>query len=236
MVGAVATLILVRHGRSTANTDGVLAGRTPGTHLDDDGREQAAKVAERLAGLPLARIVSSPLERCRQTAAAIAKAQRPASRVRTDRRLLECDYGDWTGRRLKELTRTKLWRTVQDHPSGAVFPGGESMRAMQARAVDAARDIDAEVTAEHGAHALWVAVSHGDLIKSVVADALGMPLDTFQRIVAEPASVSVISYTERRPFVLHVNDHGSDLSRLVPRRGRRGTRRRSGDAAVGGGA
>jgi probable phosphomutase (TIGR03848 family) len=236
----VALAILVRHGRTAANTDGVLAGRTPGVHLDDTGRTQAAALGERLAGLPLARIVSSPLERTMETAQEIARAQSrsPKPRIRRDKGLIECGYGEWTGRKLKDLAKQKLWTTVQHHPSAVMFPGGESMVEMQTRAIASVRRWDAEVQQEVGSGGVWVAVSHGDVIKAVVADALGLHLDQFQRIVIGPASVCVIEYTERRPFVLHVNDTGSDLSAL--RNGTRpakgGRRRGSSDATVGGGA
>ena len=209
------TVILVRHGRSSANGNGVLAGRTPGVRLDEKGHEQAAAVAGRLAKLPLTAVVSSPLERCRQTAAAIVKPH-SGLKVASDKRLTECGYGDWTGKALKDLAKEPLWRVVQQHPSGVTFPGGESMRAMQQRGVDAVRDHDARIGAEHGPGALWVAVSHGDVIKAIVADALGMHLDAFQRIVVDTASTTVISYTPGRPFVVQVNDTGSDLSSLVP--------------------
>lgn len=230
----MATLILVRHGRTTANESGVLAGRSPGVALDGTGEQQAAVVAERLAALPLSRVVSSPLERCRQTAAALARAQQTRPRVRVDKRLTECGYGAWTGRPLKELAKEPLWRTVQAHPSGVTFPDGESMRDMQTRAVDAVRRIDAEVEDVGGPDALWAAVSHGDVIKSVLADALGLHLDQFQRLVVDPGSVSVIRYTPARPFVIHLNDHANDLTGLRPPKRRR--KRARSDAAVGGGA
>jgi probable phosphomutase (TIGR03848 family) len=236
----VALAILVRHGRTAANADGVLAGRTPGVHLDEAGRSQAAALGRRLAALPLARIVSSPLERTLETAQEIARAQSrsPSPRVRRDKGLIECGYGEWTGRKLKDLTKQKLWTTVQQHPSAVMFPGGESMVEMQTRAIAAVRRWDAEVQQEVGPAGVWVAVSHGDVIKAVVADALGLHLDQFQRIVISPASVCVIEYTEHRPFVLHVNDTGSDLSAL--RNGTRPTksrrRRGSSDATIGGGA
>jgi probable phosphomutase (TIGR03848 family) len=236
----VATVILVRHGRTTANADGVLAGRTPGVALDEHGRTQAKQVAERLAALPYSQIVSSPLQRCLETAEVIAAA-RPGAAVFQEERLTECGYGDWTGRSLKELTRQRLWRVVQAHPSAAVFPGpgGEAMRDIQARAVAAVRDWNARVVAEHGESALWVACTHGDVIKAIVADALGLHLDLFQRLAVDPAGVSLITYTELRPFLLRLNDTGS-LEALAPRRRLRGRRRpersRSSDAAVGGGA
>ena len=153
----------------------------------------------------------------------------------SDRGLTECDYGEWQGRPLKELAKEKLWKVVQGQPSAVTFPGGESMAAMQARVVDAVRRHDAAVEAEHGPHAVWVAVSHGDLIKAVLADALGMHLDLFQRIQVDPASISVVRYTEARPYVLATNSHEGDLGWLAPPPAKRRTRR-STDAAVGGGA
>jgi probable phosphomutase (TIGR03848 family) len=228
----VATLILLRHGRTTANAGGVLAGWTPGVHLDDAGQAQAAAVAERLAQVPLAAVVSSPLERCVQTAEAVAAGRELA--VQTDDRFGEARYGDWTGRPLKELVKDPLWRVVQQHPSAAVFPGpeGEGLAQTQARAVAAAREWNAKL----GPQAVWLACSHGDVIKAIVADALGLHLDQFQRIVVDPASISVISYTETRPFVLRVNDAGGDVAGLIPPKKRRRRRAPSSDAVVGGGA
>jgi probable phosphomutase (TIGR03848 family) len=232
----MATVILARHGRTSANSGGLLAGRSKGVHLDDLGGEQAREAAARLAVLPLAAVVTSPLERCRETAREVGRAQQSPPRVATERGLLECDYGDWTGRELKHLAKEKLWATVQAHPSAAVFPNGESMAQMSARAVAAVRRWDAEIEAEHGPDAIWVAVSHGDVIKAVLADALGMHLDAFQRLVVDPASLSVVRYTPHRPFVVTSNSTSGDLAHLLPppRRGRR--RRATSDAAVGGGA
>ena len=233
------TVILVRHGRSTANTAGVLAGRTPGVHLDDAGVQQAVAVGERLAGVRLAAAVTSPLERCRETCREVTARQTSPLRATTDKQLSECDYGEWQGRALKDLAKEKLWKTVQGQPSAAAFPGGESMRAMQDRAVAAIRRHDARVAAEHGDDAVWLAVSHGDVIKSILADALGTHLDLFQRIHVDPASVSVVRYTESRPFVLGTNTHGGDLSWLTPAKAAKKTARRratASDAMVGGGA
>ena len=237
-------MLLVRHGRTAANASGILAGRTPGVDLDETGRAQVAALGERLAPLPVVALVTSPLERCQQTAAAVLAAggteavPRPAAVVEAD--LSECDYGDWTGRPLKELTAEPLWPVVQSHPSAAAFPGGESMRAMQARALDVVRRVDAAVAAEHGPDALWVAVSHGDVIKAVLADALGMHLDAFQRIVVDPASVSVVRYSPLRPFAVRVNDTGGDVRSLVPAPPAPAedgaAAASSSDAAVGGGA
>lgn len=228
----MATVLLVRHGRSTANTSGVLAGRTAGVRLDETGVGQARRAAARLQGLRVAEVVSSPLTRCRETARALAAALDPAPPIRADRRLTECDYGEWEGRRLKELTREKLWRTVQAQPSAATFPGGESMTAMQSRAVEAVRRHDARIEAEHGPGAVWAAVSHGDVIKAVLADALGMHLDLFQRLHVDPASVSIVRYGASHPFVLGINTHEGPLAWLAAPQRRRPQR----GAPVGGGS
>jgi probable phosphomutase (TIGR03848 family) len=230
----VTTVLFLRHGRTSANATGVLAGWTPGVALDDVGRAQSQAVAERLAGVPLAAVVTSPLERCVETAQAVL-AGRDGLRPRIDERLGEARYGDWTGRRLTELAKDPLWKVVQQHPSAARFPGdgGESLAYTQARAVAAVRDINASVEPD----ALWLACSHGDVIKAILADALGMHLDQFQRIVVDPCSISVVQYTATRPFVLRMNDIGGDLSGLLPPK-RRGRRRKAAgsDAVVGGGS
>jgi probable phosphomutase (TIGR03848 family) len=218
----VTTVVLLRHGL-TALTGPVLAGWTPGLHLDDRGWAQAEAVADRLRDTRFDAVVSSPLERCVETAFTATGTE-----VVVDERLGECRYGDWTGKPLKELAKTPLWKVVQQHPSAAVFPDGEALRDVQNRAVAAVRDWNARL----GPDATWLACSHGDVIKSVVADALGMHLDQFQRLVVDPCSLTVITYGETRPFVLRLNDTGS--SALPIRSRRRG--RRSSDAAVGGGA
>ncbi|MGW7416348.1 histidine phosphatase family protein [Streptomyces sp. NPDC054863] len=228
----MATLILVRHGRSTANTAGLLAGRTPGVTLDERGAEQAAALPGRLAGLPLEAVVSSPLQRCRETLQPLLDA-RPGLPLHTEERINECDYGEWSGRKLGELTDHPLMEVVQRHASAAAFPGGESLRAMQARAVDAVHDWNAKIDAEHGGDALYVMCSHGDIIKSLVADALGMHLDLFQRIHVDPCSLTVIRYTRLRPFLVRLGDTG-DLSGLAPQTLPDG--KGDGQAAVGGGA
>ena len=236
----MATVILARHGRTTANATGVLAGRSKGVHLDDHGLTQAQQAAERLSGLPLAAVYASPLERCRETAREILRRQPSQSsgpvRVVTERGLLECDYGDWTGLELKALAKESMWKTVQAHPSAAVFPHGESMAEMSARAVAACRRRDAEVEQAHGPDAVWLAVSHGDVIKAILADALGNHLDSFQRITVDPASLSVVRYTPMRPFVVSMNTTAGDLSHLKPAARSRKRGRVSSDAAVGGGA
>lgn len=207
------TMLLLRHGRTTANASGVLAGRTPGIGLDDYGAGQAAALPGRFAGIPLAAAVHSPLQRCAETLAPL-RAVRPGLPVHADERIVECDYGEWTNRPLSELAGEPLMATVKRHPSAAEFPGGESLRAVQSRLVDAARDWDARIAAEYGADALWVMCTHGDNIKALVADALGLHLDLFQRIVPHPASVTAIRYGEP-PLLLRFGDTG-DLSEFVP--------------------
>jgi probable phosphomutase (TIGR03848 family) len=226
------TVILLRHGRTTANTAGVLAGWTPGVQLDETGQGQVQAVAQRLAAVPLAAVVSSPLERCQQTAGAVVAGRE--LEVQSDDRLGEARYGDWTGRPIKELVKDPLWKVVQQHPSAAVFPGpeGEGLAQTQARAVAAVREWNSKL----GPDAVWLACSHGDVIKAVLADAFGMHLDSFQRIVVDPASISVISYTDTRPFVVRVNDTGGDVAALIPPKRKRGRRKASSDAVVGGGA
>jgi probable phosphomutase (TIGR03848 family) len=226
----MATVILVRHGRTAANVQGILAGRAAGVSLDVVGREQAARTATRLEVVPIAGIVSSPLERCRQTAKFIVDRHPDTPAVSIDKGLTECDYGEWQGKSLRELAKEKLWSVVQTQPSAALFPGGESLAAMQARSVAAIRRHDARFEAEHGPGAVWVAVTHGDIIKSILADALGMHLDLFQRINVGPASVSIVRYGASRPDVVATNTDSGDLSWLRPKAP-------SADAAtVGGGA
>jgi probable phosphomutase (TIGR03848 family) len=204
------TVVLLRHGRSTSNTAGVLAGRSEGVDLDDKGREQAAGLIDRIGELPIRAVVCSPMLRCRRTVEPLAEALCLDPLI--DERLSEVDYGEWTGRKIGELAKEPLWAVVQAHPSAAVFPGGEGLAQVQARAVAAVREHDRRLAQEHGGDVLWLACTHGDVIKSVIADAYGIHLDGFQRITADPASVSVVRYTPLRPFVLHVNHTGARLS------------------------
>lgn len=230
----MATVILARHGRTAANASGVLAGRSKGVRLDERGVEQARAAAARLDGLGLAAVVSSPLERCRATAKELLQGRDLP--LQTDRGLLECDYGEWTGQEIRTLVKDPLWKTVQTTPSAARFPGGETMAAMSARAVAAVRGRDARIEDEAGKDAVWVAVSHGDVIKAILADALGMHLDSFQRIVVDPASLSVVRYTPQRAFVVTMNSHSGSLQHLAPPKRRRRRALPSGDAVVGGGS
>jgi probable phosphomutase (TIGR03848 family) len=230
----VTTVLLVCHGRTTANGAGVLAGWTEGVGLDDTGRTQATALAGRLAAVPLAAVVTSPLQRCLETTELMLEGHAPVDR-HVDERIGEVRYGDWTGGELKKLAKDPLWKVVQSHPSAMTFPGdgGEAMRDMQGRAVTAVREWNDRL----GEDAVYGVVSHGDVIKAVLADALGMHFDQFQRLVVDPSSVSIGTYTPLRPFVVRVNDMGSDLGFLVPRKKRsRRARSAASDAVVGGGA
>jgi probable phosphoglycerate mutase len=208
----VTTVLLVRHGL-TALTGPILSGWTPGLHLDDRGRAQVASLGERIRGIPLAAIVTSPLERCRETADAVRAGREPEPAVHVDERIGEVHYGSWTGRPFKELTKDPLWKVVQGHPSAVVFPGGEGLAAMAARASEAVRDWNARL----GPDATYAVVSHADVIKALIADALGLHLDGYQRIVVDPASLSVIHYSPLRTSVGRVNDSGGGVEALVPR-------------------
>jgi probable phosphomutase (TIGR03848 family) len=225
----VTVVLLVRHGL-TAGTGHVLTGRTPGIPLDDRGREQAAALAVRLAEVRLDAIVTSPLERCRQTAEAIAAARDgDPLPVKEDEQFAEVNYGDWTGQPLKRLAKEPLWRVVQAHPSAVRFPGedAESLLEVQHRAVQAVREWNARL----GKDAVYLICSHGDVIKSVIADSLGLHLDLSQRIQVDPCSLSVIRYTPLRPFLVRMNDTGRTAAGLAT-----GQQPRQGDAAIGGGA
>ena len=232
------TVLLIRHGRTSANTAGLLAGRSAGIELDAAGVQQAADLAGRLASVRLRAVVSSPLRRCRQTAQALIAAQSDSCVFAVEKGLVECGYGEWTGRSLRELSKDKLWSALQNQPSAVRFPGGESMSEMSTRAIAAVRVWNARIEAEYGSDAVWAAVSHGDPIKAILADALGLHLDSFQRIVVDPASISIVRYTAARPYLITANSTMVDLaSFLSPPRKRSRTRRPkpSHDAPVGGG-
>ena len=212
------TVFIVRHGRSTANSTGVLAGRMPGVHLDDRGRAEAQTAGRRLADTHAEIVVSSPLERTKTTSMILRRQLPWTSSLRVDRNFTECDYGDWSGRKIAELSKLKLWRDIQERPSTVTFPNGESMASMAARATHAVGAWNERINDD--GQASWILVSHGDVIKAIIADALGLHLDNFQRINVDPGSVSVISYTRNRAFVLAVNTLEGDLARYAPRKRR----------------
>ncbi|MGO4958508.1 MSMEG_4193 family putative phosphomutase [Luteococcus sp. Sow4_B9] len=216
------TLLLARHGRSTSNTAGTLSGRTPGIELDEHGRGQALALGKRLRGLDLQLAVHSPLERCRQTLELAMEAAELEPQVREDPRVTECDYGEWSNRKLSELAGEALWRQVQDSPSTVTFPGGESMQEMASRMVRAVEATNQQLAESAGADAAWLLVGHGDPIKAVLSHALGQPLDEFQRIVVDPASVSIVrwpvageSAQGRKPMVVAMNTTQGAVSAMI---------------------
>ncbi len=194
-------LVLVRHAENDFVRAGKLAGWTPGVHLNEEGRRQADLLGRRLAGQKLAALYSSPLERAVETAQAVVAHHAEPLEIRLDPELGEVQYGQWTGQRLRRLARTRLWHIVQNFPSGARFPDGESIREMQSRAVTAVE----RCAASHGGTV--VLVSHGDVIKALVAHYAGIHLDLFQRISIAPASMSIIEVHPRHgPRLMRLND------------------------------
>ena len=196
------TVLLVRHG-VTATTGKVLPGRASGLHLSEEGRRQADATAVRLKGLPkVAAVYASPLERAQETAQPIAAARK--LKLRTEAGLLECDFGEWTGKRLSALAKKKEWAVVQNRPSSFRFPDGESLREMQGRMTET---LD-QIARRHSGRTI-VVVSHADPIKAVVVEAMGAHLDSYQRIVISPCSITAIVWHPIRPTLLTVNatDH-----------------------------
>lgn len=214
----MAICLLVRHGHSSANAEGVLSGWAPGISLTETGRAQAVDLRTHLANRGVAAVISSPLQRCVETAALLADVE--AESVATDEGLGECHYGAWTGRRLSDLARDPLWRTVQDDPAGARFPddetyAAESLAEMTARVWETLATLDARVEAEHASEALWVAVSHGDPIRSALATAMGSGVAGLQRSRVDPGSVSCLRWSSGTPFVVGTNGDGSSLERWL---------------------
>ena len=193
-------LFLIRHAQNDWVRTGRLAGRTPGVHLNEEGRQQAEALGRRLAAAELQAVYSSPLERAIETAQAILK-HHPHLELQIEEGIREVDFGKWTGRRLRQLARTRLWQTVQRTPSRARFPGGESIREMQMRVVEALE----RIAGQHPGGRI-VIVSHSDVIKSVVAHYAGMHLDMFQRLIISPASLSIIALHRTGPRIVRVND------------------------------
>jgi probable phosphoglycerate mutase len=214
-------LLLLRHA-VTEQTGARLSGWTPGLHLSEQGREQAAALAGRLEPVPVDALYASPLERCQETAAVLAEAR--GLKVETLEDLGEVRYGDWTGRTLKELAREPLWKVVQATPSAARFPDGESLYEMQARAVQATE----RLRAAHPGQTVAVC-SHADVIKAVTCHYLGMHLDLFQRVVVSPASVTAIAFGPV-PYLARLNDTGGNAD-LAPPPKRPRRRRKQGEAS-----
>jgi probable phosphomutase (TIGR03848 family) len=200
LVDAMTTLFLIRHGL-TAVTGSRLYGRTPGIHLDERGRRQAAALVERFDGVRLNALYSSPLERCVETLEPLAETRK--LEIRTSDALIEMDAGNWTGRTLPSLRRMKLWHTVQRNPSRFRFPGGESFVDAEARVLDELE----RIVARHPRGRVVVG-THGDLVRVLISHYTGANLDQFQRVVADPASVSVVQLGDGVPRILLANDTG----------------------------
>jgi probable phosphoglycerate mutase len=207
-------VVLIRHAHSEANAKGILSGRIPGVRLSLAGAKQAQELSLRLGAIKVAELRVSPLERCVETISpwweSTGKKNNPAVEVFEDRNLIEVDYGKWSGKKLTLLSKNKLWKTVQNNPSGMYFPSGEGLAQMQERAMRAVHD--AIESKKKGAIVL---VSHGDVVKSIVASALGLHLDSFQRIVIDPASVSIIDFSGDKPRILLLNDSRADLESFI---------------------
>lgn len=194
------TLLLVRHAVNDFVKTGKLAGWTPEVHLNDEGQAQAEALGQRLVGTTIHRIYASPLERTMETAQAIAR-HHPHLRIESNSAIGEVRYGDWEGMEIAALRQRKMWDVVQEYPSRAQFPNGETMRGVQVRAVD---EIE-RIVRRHPGQTV-VIVSHADLIKMVLAHFLGMHLDSFQRIVVSPASISTLVMGHSRPYIACMND------------------------------
>lgn len=207
-------LVLIRHAHSEANAAGILSGRMPNVHLSDKGLDQSEKLAVRLGNFPVASLRISPMERCFETILpwinSFVVPNDPSFKPVIDQELTEVDYGSWSGKKLSVLSRHKMWKTVQESPSRMYFPRGEGIAQMQSRAMSSVHQVVA-LKSKGSA----VIVSHGDVIKSIVASALGMHLDEFQRIVIDPASISILDFSTTRPRTLLLNDSRSIVTELL---------------------
>jgi len=207
-------LVLIRHAHSEANAAGILSGRLPDVHLSEKGLAQSEKLAVRLGNFPIASLRISPMERCFETISpwinSVVLPSNPKFVPVIDQELTEVDYGSWSGRKLAVLSRNKMWKTVQESPSRMYFPGGEGIAQMQSRTM---KSIHEAVSSK--AKGSVVIVSHGDVIKSIVASALGMHLDEFQRIVIDPASISILDFSTTKPRTLLLNDSRSVVTELL---------------------
>lgn len=207
-------LVLIRHAHSEANAAGILSGRLPNVHLTEKGVEQSKNLAVRLGKFPVSNLRISPMERCFETISpwinSIVLPNNPRFEPVIDEELTEVDYGSWSGKKLAVLSKNKLWKIVQESPSRMYFPKGEGIAQMQSRAM---KSVHEAISSK--AKGAAVIVSHGDVIKSIVASALGMHLDEFQRVVIDPASVSILDYSSTKPRVLLLNDSRSVVTELL---------------------
>ena len=209
-------IVLIRHAHSTANAAGVLSGQLPNVHLSKSGKEQAERLAERLGKLTIAQVHVSPMDRCSETLAPWLAKYGKGVTVISEPNLVEVDYGKWSGKKLATLSRAKLWRKVQGQPSAVTFPDGEGLAQMQVRAMKTVHDFftsDLEMT---------IMVSHGDVIKAIVASSMGMHLDDFQRIVIDPASITILESSGGAIRLTRLNDSDSSVSELLQSKSKRG--------------
>jgi probable phosphoglycerate mutase len=207
-------LVLIRHAYSEANAAGILSGRLPNVHLSEKGLAQSEQLAVRLGNFPVSNLRISPMERCFETISpwinSIIMPNNPRFEPIIDEELTEVDYGLWSGKKLSILSKNKLWKTVQESPSRMYFPKGEGIAQMQSRAMTSVHQ-----AVSSKAKGSAVIVSHGDVIKSIVASALGMHLDEFQRIVIDPASISIVDFSTTKPRILLLNDSRAVVTDLL---------------------
>jgi probable phosphoglycerate mutase len=206
-------LVLIRHAHSESNASGVLSGRLPNVHLSEKGRNQAENLATRLGLFPISEVRVSPMERCAETIQPwlqMREKEDSKPKVIVDHSVNEVDYGLWSGKKLVSLSRKREWKTVQESPSRMYFPDGEGIAAMQSRAMSSVHEL-----AKLQSNKVAMIISHGDVIKSILASALGMHLDEFQRIIVDPASVSIIEYSSVKPRVLLINDSRAVVTDLL---------------------
>ena len=200
------TILLIRHAVNDYVKEGKLAGWLPGIHLNDEGKAQAEALGKRLADVPIKHIYSSPLERTMETASAIQQYHKRLE-IEPTPEIGEVRYGDWEGMKLSALRSRKMWEVVQEYPSRASFPNGETLRGVQVRAIN-----EIERMVKKHPREMVVVVSHADVIKLALAHYLGMHLDNFQRIMVSPASISTLMPGYSRPVVITMNDVAHILS------------------------
>jgi len=222
----VARLVFLRHAHSSANDAGILSGQLPGVSLSTKGKKQATQLVERIGSSNFDSVRISPLQRCEETITPWlnSKYSKGIKNYQIDDALIEMDYGSWSGRKLSSLSREKLWKEIQNRPSTVQFPQGERMRAMQKRALSS---VFASIEEKKNGTHLFV--SHGDVLKAIVASLLKMKLDDFQSLVIDPASLTVIDFDGEKSRLLAFNDSHSPLAPMT-------SMEKSTKALIGGGS
>ncbi len=205
------TIILIRHARSIANAENILAGQTPGVRLDPTGIEQSNALVETLGKLPIAKVFVSPLERCMDTISPWLRTHGVGIEVHSEPRIIEPDYGSWSGRKLSELATEPLWRDVQANPESVIFPNGE-------RFVDVWRRVSSfyqSIREISDDSSNFIVVSHGDVIKFLIANILQIDFKNFQSLVVEPASISIAQIGKDSSRLLQFNRSQDPLSQTL---------------------